>query len=150
MPDLYIDADACPVKDEAIRVAQRHHMHVFMVNNGGMRPRPESFVQQIVVNNHADAADDWIAEHVAHNDLVITADILLAARCLERGAWVLGPTGKRFSNDTIGTALAMRELNAHLRETGESKGYNASFTPRDRSNFLQMMEQMLQLIKKST
>lgn len=97
-----------------------------------------------MVPQGADAADDWIAEHTTENDIVITADIPLARRALEKGAQVLGPTGRPFTEHSIGMALAMRELNQHLRETGESKGYNASFTARDRSQFLQALDEAVQ------
>ena len=144
MPDVYVDADACPVKPEVLRVAERHGLEVYLVSNAGMRPQGGR-VHTVVVGSGFDAADDWIAEHAKPHDIVITADILLAARCVAQKAYVLGPTGKRFSDTNIGGALAMRELNAHLRETGESKGHNPSFTPRDRSQFLQAMEEVVQM-----
>lgn len=98
-------------------------------------------IRNVVVPKSADAADDWIAQNAKTNDIVVTADIPLAARTVALGAHVIGPTGKPFTTETIGMAVAMRDLNQHLRETGESKGYNASFTPRDRSAFLSSLDQ---------
>ncbi|WP_116655081.1 YaiI/YqxD family protein [Pelagibacterium sediminicola] len=143
-PHIYVDADACPVKDEVLRVAERHGIVVTMVANFGLRPSRDPMVRHVMVPQGADAADDWIAEHATENDIVITADIPLARRALEKGAQVLGPTGRPFTEHSIGMALAMRELNQHLRETGESKGYNASFTGRDRSQFLQALDEAVQ------
>lgn len=137
---IYIDADACPVKDEVLKVAARHNLPVYLVSNQWLRMEVGPLVEKIVVSDGFDAADNWIAEHANSYSLVITADIPLAKRCLDVGAVALGPTGKRFSEENIGMAVAMRELNAHLRETGESKGYNASFTKKDRSSFLQALE----------
>jgi uncharacterized protein YaiI (UPF0178 family) len=140
VPAIYVDADACPVKDEAVRVAERHGLAIHFVSNSWMRLPEGPLIHRVVVAEGADAADDWIVEHIAAGDIVVTADILLAARSLKKGAQVLGPTGKRFTETGIGMALAMRELSAHLRETGESKGYNASFTKQDRSRFLEALE----------
>ena len=144
MPDpiIYVDADACPVKAEAEKVADRLGLVVTFVSNGGLRPSRNPMVRHVVVSKGADAADDWIVEHARANDIVVTADIPLAARTVAIGAHVLGVTGKPFTPDTIGMAVAMRDLKQHLRETGESKGYNASFTPQDRSRFLGALDQM--------
>jgi uncharacterized protein YaiI (UPF0178 family) len=141
VPQIFVDADACPVKDEVLRVAERHGLVTTFVANFGLRPSRDPMVRNIMVPQGADAADDWIVEHAGANDLVVTSDIPLAGRALKSGAIVLGPTGKPFTEHSIGMALAMRELNQHLRETGESKGYNASFTPRDRSAFLSALDQ---------
>ena len=143
---LYIDADACPVKDEILKVSYRHKLKVYMVSNQWMRLEVGALVEKIVVTAGADEADNWIAEHIENNGICITSDIPLAKRCLDKGAIVLGPTGKPFSNHNIGMALAMRELNQHLRETGESKGHNPSFTHADRSKFLQALESEIQKI----
>ena len=140
---LMIDGDACPVKDEAIRVAQRYQIPVTLISNQGMRPIAN--VKQIVVNATFDAADNWIVEHTNPGDIVVTADIQLAARCLEKGCKALGPTGHIFTKQNIGSALSMRELNAYLREAGEIKGYNASFSKKDRSQFLQSLDRLMQL-----
>ncbi len=145
---LYIDADACPVKDEVVRVAERHGLTAHFVANSWMRLPLGPLIQRVVVSDGPDAADNWIAERAGKTDIVVTADIPLAARCLEAGARVVGPTGKLFTEAGIGMALAMRDLSRHLRETGESKGLNASFTRQDRSRFLQALEEAVQAIKR--
>jgi len=144
---IYIDADACPVKAEILKVSYRHGLAVYMVSNQWMRLDVGPLVQKIVVAEGADAADDWIADHITEQDIAITADILLAKRCLDAGAVVIGPTGKFFSEDNIGMAVAMRDLKSHLRETGESKGYNPSFTKEDKSRFLQTLESAIQTLR---
>lgn len=142
--EIYVDADACPVKAEVLRVATRHDLIVHMVSNSWMRLEDSPLIKRVIVGDGADAADDWIAEHVTPSDVVVTADILLASRVLKAGAQCIGPTGKAFSDGNIGMAVAMRDMQRHLRETGESRGYNASFTPRDRSQFLQALENAVQ------
>ena len=148
LPQIFVDADACPVKDEVLRVAERHGMVTTFVANFGLRPSRDPMVRNVMVPQGADAADDWIVEHAGANDLVVTSDIPLASRALKNGAIVLGPTGKPFTEHSIGMALAMRELNQHLRETGESKGYNAGFTAKDRSNFLHEFDAAVQRAKR--
>jgi uncharacterized protein len=143
-PTIYVDADACPVKDEAVRVAERHGLEIHFVSNAFMRLPEGPLIKRVVVAEGPDAADDWIAERIGARDIAVTADIPLASRCLKQGAQAIGPTGKPFTQASIGMALAMRELSAHLRETGESKGYNASFTRADRSRFLQALEDAVQ------
>ena len=138
---IYVDADACPVKDEVVRVARRHKVGVIFVANFGLRPSRDPLIRNIVVPNGADAADDWIVDHVAAGDIVVTADIPLARRALEKGAVVLGPTGRPLTPSSIGMALAMRDLKQHLRETGESRGLNPGFTSRDRTAFLQALDE---------
>jgi uncharacterized protein len=140
-PQIYVDADACPVKDEVLRVAARHALRVTVVANRGLRPSRDPMIVHVLVPQGADIADDWIAEHAEAGDIVVTADIPLASRCLASGAVVLGPTGRPFTPSSIGMALAMRELNQHLRETGESRGLNAGFTAKDRSAFLQALDE---------
>lgn len=140
---IYVDADACPVKDEILKVAYRHNTPVFLVSNQWMRMEVGPLVQKIVVSQGADEADNWIADNIGEHDICITADIPLAKRCIETGARTIGPTGRAFTEDNIGNALAGRELNAHLRETGESKGYNPSFSKADRSRFLQTLERVI-------
>jgi uncharacterized protein YaiI (UPF0178 family) len=136
-PQIYVDADACPVKEEVLKVAERHGLPVTFVSNGGLRPSRDPMVRNVVVaKDKADAADDWIVENAGAGDLVVTADIPLAARTVALDCHVLGPTGRPFTRETIGMAVAMRDLKQHLRETGESKGYNAAFTRADRSRFL--------------
>ena len=143
-PRLFIDGDACPVKAEALRVAERHKVPVLIVSNGGLRPSRDPMVTHIIVpKTTADAADDRIVEEAVAGDVAVTADIRLAARLIEKDAHVIGPDGRAFSKDSIGMALAMRDLSQHLRETGESRGFNASFTPRDRSRFLEELDRML-------
>jgi uncharacterized protein len=142
LPIVYVDADACPVKDEALRVAERNGLAIVFVANTGLRPSRDPMVRYVMVSQGADAADDWIVEHTIANDIVVTADIPLAGRTLEMGAHVLGPTGKPFTANSIGMALAMRDLNRHLRETGESRGLNAAFSPRDRSQFLSSLDEV--------
>jgi len=149
MTTVYVDADACPVKDEAHRVAERHGLEIHFVSHAFMRLPEGPLVRRVVVSDGADAADDWIAERIGAGDIAVTADIPLASRCLAAGARVIGPTGKPFTNAGIGMALALRDLSRHLRETGESNGYNAGFTRADRSRFLQAMEEAVQAIKRA-
>ncbi|MEM9356040.1 MAG: YaiI/YqxD family protein [Pseudomonadota bacterium] len=145
---IYVDADACPVKSEVVRVAERHKLATIFVANSWMRLPEGALVERIVVEEGADAADDWIASNIGAGDIAITADIPLASRCLKAGAKALGPTGKPFSDANIGMALAMRDLMSDLRESGEVKGYNAAFSKQDRSTFLQALEQAVQDIKR--
>jgi uncharacterized protein YaiI (UPF0178 family) len=137
---IYVDADACPVKDEVVKVAGRHDLIVTFVSNGGLRPSRDPMIRHVVVAKSADAADDWIVEQVNPGDIVVTADVPLAARTVERGAHTLGPTGRPFTPESIGMAVAMRDLKQHLRETGEIKGYNPGFSARDRSAFLSALD----------
>lgn len=139
-PDIYIDADACPVKDEVYRVADRHDLAVTLVANRPIAYPRGGAVRLQVVGDGPDVADDWIAEHVGAHDVVVTADIPLAARCLAKDAAVIGTTGKPFTKDSIGSALATRELMSHLRETGEITGGPKPFHSADRSRFLQALE----------
>ncbi len=139
-PTIFVDADACPVKDEAMRVADRLSLPICFVSNGGIRPSRDPMVRIVVVPAGADAADDWIVEHAQGNDIVLTADIPLASRAIDKGCHVLGFTGKPFTPASIGMALAMRNLKQHLRETGDIKGYNPGFRPADRSAFLSALD----------
>jgi uncharacterized protein len=143
MPTLFIDADACPVKDDALEIADRHGVPMVLVSNGGIRPSRYPGARIVTVAAGADAADDWIAANAEAGDVVVTADIPLAARSLERGAQVLNSDGRSLTAETIGTALSMRAFKQHLRETGESKGYNRSFAAADRSRFRQSLDQAL-------
>jgi len=140
MTKLYVDADACPVKEEAVRVGERHKVQIFMVSNAWMRLPDSHLVERVVVPEGPDVADDWIAERAAPGDVVITADVPLAARCVKAGALVVGPTGKPFREDGIGMRLAMRDLNTHLREIGEIREGGPSFSKADRSRFLNVLE----------
>lgn len=139
LPHVYVDADACPVKAEVARVAERHGLAVTYVANSWMQPPRGPRFRMQVVTGAFDAADDWIAEQVAPADIVITADIPLASRCLKQGARVLGPSGKPFTGDNIGNALATRELMSDLRAYGVGGG-PPPFGPRDRSRFLDALE----------
>ena len=148
MLDLYVDADACPVKGEILRVAERHKLTIHMVSNQWMRIGNYSKINRIVVPNEPDAADDWIADHIGTGDIAITADILLAGRCLKAGANVMGPTGKLFDESNIGMAIATRDLMAQLRETEEITQYVPAFTKQDRSRFLDALENMIQAVRR--
>lgn len=132
---IFIDADACPVKEEALNVAYRYQVKLYLVSNQWLRLPVGDNVEKIVVSDGFDAADDWIAEKASTGDVVVTGDILLASRCLEGGADVIGHNGKPFTSDNIGMAVAMRELKSQLRDMGEDKGYNKSFSKEDRSRF---------------
>ena len=148
MTEIYVDADACPVKDEILRVAARHGLTVHIVGNTWLRMGTSSLINRVVVAEGPDAADDWIAEHAGAGDIAITADILLAARCLEAGALTLDQRGKPFTEENIGMAVAMRDLKSHLRETGEIRDHGPGFTKQDRSNFLQGLEAAVQAAKR--
>jgi uncharacterized protein len=146
---IYVDADACPVKDEVYRVAKRYGLEVFVVSNGRIRVPDDPLVQMVVVSGHFDAADAWIAERVTEKDVAVTSDIPLASLCLGKGARVLDPKGKVFTEESIGDALATRELMAYLRDTGNITGGPAPFEPRDRSRFLQKLDDLVQAILKA-
>ena len=145
---IFIDADACPVKDEVYRVAQRFDLEVIVVSNSYMRTPSKGRVTAVVVGSGADVADDWIAEHADDGDIVISADIPLASRCLAKGAAVLGPTGRPFTEDNIGDALASRELMSQLRDLGMNTGGPAPLQKADRSRFLQQLDQLIQRIRR--
>jgi uncharacterized protein YaiI (UPF0178 family) len=145
---IFVDADACPVKREVYRVASRYRLEVTLVANSWMRVPNERWVALEVVENGFDAADDWIVEHVQPDDIVITADIPLASRCLNRGARVLGPTGKPFTEDNIGQAVATRDLLAGLRGAGELTGGPPPLKKSDRSRFLQQLDEVVQAIRR--
>jgi len=142
--DIYVDADACPVKQEVYEVASRHGLHVYLVSNTRMRTPAGAPVELVLVDQGADAADDWIAEHIRSSDVVVTADIPLAARCLEARARALGTNGRPFDEDSIGGALATRELKSQLREIGDDIGGPPPFSERDRSRFLANLEKLVQ------
>ncbi len=140
---IYVDADACPVKEETYRVARRHGVEVFVVANAILRVPGEELVRLVVVRGGFDAADDWIAERVGRGDIVVTADIPLADRCLKAGAFVLGPKGQMFTEDSIGEALATRALLDMLRQSGQFFGGPAPFAKGDRSRFLAKLDEVL-------
>ena len=148
MLNIYIDADACPVKREVYRVAERYKLAVTLVANSWMRIPEESWITIEVVGGNLDEADDWIVEHVKPHDIVITADILLAGRCLKEEAYVIGSNGKSFNEDNIGNAVTTRGLMSDLRDSGEMTGGPPPFQKKDRSNFLQELDRVIQLIRR--
>ncbi len=148
MVEIYVDADACPVKDETLRVAARHGLKTYLVSDGGIRPRQSPLVELVIVSQGADSADDWIADHIRNSDICITNDIPLAARCLERGALAIKPNGEPFTENGIGMALAKRELIQGLRESGEITGGPKPFGKSDRSEFLNRLETTVQAAKR--
>ncbi len=141
---IYVDADGCPVKDEVYRVATRYGLKVYVVSNSPMRIPQEELFELVIVKGRFDAADDWIVEHVRENDVTVSADIPLAARCLAKGARALDPKGRVFTQESIGGVLANRDLMAHLRELGDYTGGPAPFSKRDRSRFLQNLDNLIQ------
>lgn len=141
---IHVDADGCPVKQEVYRVAKRCGLAVNVVANKWMQTPDDPLVRMVVVTDGFDAADDWIVAHARARDVVVTADIPLAARCLAKDAAVIGPTGRRFTDRDIGGALASRSLSAHLRESGVITGGPAPFQDRDRSRFLQALDAAVQ------
>src|SRR5271167_3466892 len=146
MTDIYVDGDACPVREEAYRVAGRFRLKVFVVSNGSrpIRPPDAPHVSMVLVADSADAADDWIAEHITAKDVCVTSDIPLASRCLKKQARVVSPTGTHWTAANIGNALAGREISRHLREMGTSARGPAPFTKRDRSRFVGALDAALQ------
>jgi hypothetical protein len=146
--EIFVDADACPVKDEVERVADRHGLIVHIVTNGGIRPSANPRIRHVIVPEGPDAADDWIAGRIGPFDIAITADIPLASRCLKKQASVLGPTGRKFTPETIGMAMGMRDLSRHLREATGRETFNPSFTKQDRSRFLNALENEIQAMKR--
>ena len=148
MSEIFVDADACPVKEEVYRVAQRHGLRVTLVSNSWMRVPREDWVTQVVVDGQFDAADDWLVEHVTEDDIVISGDIPLASRCLAKGSLVLDLRGGAFTQDNIGEALASRELLSHLRQLGTITGGPAPLESRDRSRFLQRLDMAIQAVRK--
>ncbi len=144
MPAIFVDADGCPVKDEVCRVGNRYSLKVFLVANAWMRTADDAFVELVVVGQGFDEADDWIVERVAAHDIVVTTDIPLAARCIEKKARVLGPKGNIFTEASIGGALANREFLSQMREHGMMTGGPAPFDNRARSQFLQSLDQVIQ------
>lgn len=148
MLHIYVDADACPVKQEVYRVARRYGLEVTLVANSWMRIPDERGLALEVVEDGFDAADDWIVEHVGAADVVVTADVPLASRCLKAGARVIGPTGRPFTDDNIGQAVATRDLLAGIRGAGEMTGGPPPITKRDRSRFLQQLDEVIQSIRR--
>lgn len=149
MLHIFVDADASPVKQEVYRVASRFRLEVTLVANSWMRVPDERWIALEVVKDGFDAADDWIVEHVQPDDIVITADIPLAGRCIKKGARVISPTGKPFTEDNIGMAVATRDLMSELRNAGEITGGPPPLTKRDRSRFLERLDNVIQSIRRS-
>ncbi|HEV8681094.1 MAG TPA: YaiI/YqxD family protein [Stellaceae bacterium] len=152
MTAIYVDGDACPVRDEVYRVATRLRLDVFVVSNGSRPLRPPGLpnVRMILVGDTADAADDWIAEHIGAGDVCVTSDILLASRCLAGGAGVVAPNGRTWTEQNIGSALAGRELARHLRELGVEKRGPAALTKADRSRFLSALDTAVQKARRQS
>jgi uncharacterized protein YaiI (UPF0178 family) len=146
---IYVDADACPVKEEVYRVATRHGLPVSVVAGGYIRVPDDPLVERIAAGPGMDAADDWIAERAGKNDIVVTADIPLASRCVKAGASVIAPNGKPFTEQSIGMTLAVRNLMTDLRASGEVTGGPRSFQPRDRSAFLSALDQTIRRIQRA-
>jgi uncharacterized protein YaiI (UPF0178 family) len=140
---IYIDGDACPVKDEVFRVAERYDLEVTVVGNSWLRLPIHPLFRMVVVAEGPDAADDWIADAIAAHDICVTNDIPLASRCLAKGGMALRPTGKPFTEASIGDVLATRDLMAGLRETGAITGGPAPFAKQDRSRFLSALDTMV-------
>ncbi|SEG83262.1 hypothetical protein SAMN04488115_12231 [Bosea lathyri] len=146
---IYVDADACPVKPEIYRVAERHRLKVFIVANSFMAVPREPWIERVIVSDGFDAADNWIAERVSRGDIVITSDIPLADRCIKAGADVIGSTGKPFTEASIGMALATRDMMEDLRAMGAASGGPKPFSVKDRSAFLQALDLSIQRLKRA-
>jgi uncharacterized protein YaiI (UPF0178 family) len=148
LTQILVDADGCPVKEEIYRVAMRYGLEVTLVANAWMRVPDAEWLKLVIVGEGLDKADDWIVRNASRNDIVISGDIPLASRCLARGARVIGPKGRIFSEDTIGDALGNRELMSHLRELGIVTGGPSQFKKRDRSRFLQSLDKVIQAVQR--
>jgi hypothetical protein len=147
---IYVDGDACPVRDEVYRVADRIGLQVFVVSNGSrpILPSRSPNVSMVIVSEGADKADDWIAERITDKDVCVTADIPLASRCLAKDALAVAPNGKRWTPDNIGNALAGREVARHMRELGMTTGGPAPFNKADRSRFLSALDTLVRAARK--
>jgi uncharacterized protein YaiI (UPF0178 family) len=147
--EIYVDADACPVKGEVYRVAERYGLKVFVVTNSVIAVPRDPSVERVMVSGDLDAADNWIAERVGRGDVVITADVPLASRAIKAGAEVIAPTGKLFTKDSIGMTLATRNLLHDLRSAGQVTGGPRPFSPRDRSSFLSALDAAIVRLRRS-
>jgi uncharacterized protein YaiI (UPF0178 family) len=145
---ILVDADACPVKEEVYRVASRYEIKVYVVANSAIRTPRDPLIERVTVSSSFDAADDWIAERAGPSDIVITTDIPLASRCLKAGAQVIAPTGKLFTENSIGMALAMRDVMADLRAMGGVGGGPPPFSSRQRTAFLSALDQAVTLLRR--
>ena len=148
MLDIYVDGDACPVKNEVYKVAKRYDLRVFVVSDSPLRVPSDGRVERIRVKQDAGSADDWIAARIQQDDIAVTADIPLADRCLKRGARVVAPDGRVFTEASIGDAVAGRDLMDHLRQMGEVTGGPAPFAPADRSRFLSRLDEAIVAIQR--
>jgi uncharacterized protein len=146
---IYVDADACPVKAEVYRVAERHRLKVYVVANSFIAVPREPFIERVVVGGGFDAADDWIAERVSRGDIVVTADVPLASRCVKAGADAIAPNGRAFTEASVGMALATRNLMQDLREAGAVTGGPKPFSARDRSTFLSALDLAVVRLKRA-
>ena len=146
---IFVDADACPVKPEIYRVAERHGIHVFVVSNSVMVIPPAPWIERVIVPGTPDAADDWIVERAVRGDIVVTADVPLAARGVKAGATVISPTGRPFTEDSIGMTLATRNLMDELRSSGQITGGPRPFGPKDRSAFLSALDLAISRLKRA-
>ena len=149
MLEVFIDADACPVKDEIYRVAERYGLKVRVVANGWMRIPDSPLIERVTVTEGLDVADDWIVAHAGIGDIVVTADIPLADRCVKKGARVLAPTGRPFTPESIGNDLATRNLLTELRDTGQIRGGGRPFGKQDRSRFLGALDNLIQAVRRT-
>lgn len=147
--EVYIDADACPVKDEIYRVAERYGLKVWVVANGWMRVPESPLIERVTVTEGLDVADDWIVAQAGPGDIVVTTDIPLADRCIKKGARVLAPTGRPFTPESIGNDLATRNLLTELRDTGQIRGGGRPFGKQDRSRFLGALDNMIQAVRRT-
>jgi len=141
--NIYIDADACPVKEETYKVAFRHGLHTYVISNSYIQIPTSNMISRIIVNAGPDVADDWIVENIAAGDIVITSDIPLAARILTKKGHAIAPYGRPFTEESIGLALAQRSIMEHIRSTGEITGGPPPFTNANRSRFLQILDQTI-------
>ncbi|MFL5153061.1 MAG: YaiI/YqxD family protein [Microvirga sp.] len=146
---IYVDADACPVKAEVYRVAERHRLKVYVVANSFIAVPRQPFIERVVVGGGFDAADDWIAERVSRGDIVVTADVPLASRCVKAGADAIAPNGRAFTEASVGMALATRNLMQDLREAGAVTGGPKPFSARDRSAFLSALDLAVVRLKRA-
>ncbi len=150
MLKIYVDADACPVKEEIYKVAGRYQLKVFVVANSPMKIPLSPMIEMVSVSGHFDAADDWIVEKSEPGDILITSDILLADRCVKKNIRVLSPKGIEWTEDNIGSAVASRELMQNLRHMGEMRGGPAPMQKQDRSQFLGKLDQIIQSLKRKS
>ena len=150
MTNIYVDADASPVKDEAVRVARRYGLKVYFVSNAAMRIPQYRLAEMVVVDNEFDAADDWIVEHITGNDVVVSADIPLIARCVKKGARVLDPRGRVFTEDSLEEVVSRRDIMTFLRDVGnrDTVSRAPAYTKQDRSRFLQRLDDLIQAIRR--